>query len=73
MKSWSANERAAFSRLAPFVVAADASNWPVAARQLTRKAIRTKGGKAEAAYARLMGQNDSFLQSLREACRRADR
>jgi hypothetical protein len=73
MNTWSVNERAAFSRLAPFVAAADASNWPAAARQLTRKAIRTKGGKAEAAYARLMGQNHWFLQSLREACRRADR
>lgn len=73
MKTWSANERAAFGKLAPFIVAADASNWPAAARQLTRKTIRTKGGKAEAAYARLMGQNDWFLQSLREACRRADR
>jgi hypothetical protein len=73
VNTWSPSERVAFSRLAPFIVAADASNWPAAARLIARKTVRTKGGKAEAAYARLMGQNDRFLQSLREACRRADR
>ena len=72
LANWSANERAAFAGLAPFIAAADASNWPAAAKQIARKTIRAKGGKAEAFYARLMGQNDQFLQSLREACRRED-
>ncbi|MDH3265588.1 MAG: hypothetical protein OEM25_01370 [Gammaproteobacteria bacterium] len=68
LQSWSTRERAALAGLAPFLAAAKPATWSTTDKRLTRKAVRAKGGDAEALYARLVGQDDQFLQSLRKAC-----
>jgi hypothetical protein len=72
LQRWSANERRAFMSLAPIVAAAAPSGWPAAARGSMRELLRAKGGASEAHYARLLCGHDKFLNSLKNACRRAD-
>ena len=72
LRRWSATERRGFINLAPLVAAADPSEWPAEARRSMRNLLRAKGGASEARYARLLCAHDKFLNSLKNACRRAD-
>ncbi|MGI9205946.1 MAG: hypothetical protein ACR2Q3_18160 [Woeseiaceae bacterium] len=69
---WSASERNAFERIAPIAAAANPKDWSPEAKKSMRELLRAKGGDREARYARLIGQHQAFLQSLRKACRRAE-
>lgn len=70
--NWSASERNAFERIAPIALAAAPKNWSPAAKKSMRALLRAKGGDREVRYARLIGQHQEFLTSLRKACRRSE-
>jgi len=70
--NWSTSERNAFERIAPIAAAADPKDWSPGAKKSMRELLRAKGGDKEARYARLIGQHQEFLSSLRKACRRAE-
>lgn len=70
--SWSTSERNAFKRIAPIAAASNPGSWSSEARKSMRELLRAKGGDREARYARLIGQHQVFLSSLRKACRRAE-
>lgn len=72
-EAWSAQERRSFRRIAPFAAAAEPRSWPPEDKRALRKLLRSKGGKYEATYAKLLCEHDKFLNSLGKACRRASR
>ncbi len=69
---WSASEWSAFERIAPIAAAARPKDWSPAAKKSMRALLRAKGSDREARYAKLIGQHQEFLTSLRTACRRAE-
>lgn len=72
LNNWSTSERRAFNAIAPIVATADPAAWSIDDKRTMRELLRAKGGNAEARYARLLCGHDTFLTSLRKACRRAE-
>ena len=73
LRSWTLDQRRGLERIAPFVAAATPDTWPVAARRTMQELLRAKGASTELGFARAMCGHAQFLQSLRIACRRAER
>ncbi len=70
LRQWSQTEQQALRRLAPIVAAAEPATWPNEAKRTMGKLLRAKGGAAEAAYARLLGEHGPLRTALQNACRR---
>ena len=69
---WSADERRGLERLAPLVAATHPARWTPAEKASMRELLRSKGGAAEARYARALGEHRRFLAELRKICRDAE-
>ena len=72
LHTWSSSENHAFLKLAPIIATTNPGSWPAQEKRSMRKLLRTKGGPAEAEYARLLADQDYFLAALRKNCRSAE-
>jgi hypothetical protein len=73
LKRWSPALRNGFQLLAPIILAAGPGAWPKEAKQAMTSLLHAKGGPEEANYARLLGQQNHFLSTLRRKCRAAEK
>jgi hypothetical protein len=73
LQRWSASERRAFSNIAPIVATTNPETWAADDKRSLRELLRAKGGDIEMHYAKLLCRHGKLLNSLRTACRRAER
>ena len=59
--------------LAPIVAAVPTDGWSPADKRLARQLLRAKSGEHELPYAKLLARHGKLLNSLKKACRRAER